>query len=57
MTPSLYGGFAGIAWAAAHLQKLEQLDPGDAGHDERWRLALCGSDISSARVFARNERR
>jgi hypothetical protein len=57
MTPSLYGGFPGIAWAAAHLQKLEQLDPGDAGHDERWRLALCGSDISSARVFARNERR
>jgi thiopeptide-type bacteriocin biosynthesis protein len=47
-----YGGAEGVVLAErmfeadseAVLEILELLDPGDAGLDERWRLALCGMD-------------
>ena len=47
-----YGGAAGIELAerffhidsGAALKIFEMLEPGDAGADERWRLAICGID-------------
>lgn len=46
-----YGGREGVlvaerifeADSAAALAILQRLDPGDAGADERWRMAICGS--------------
>ena len=48
-----YGGMVGVELAEkifhvdsdTVLEILEKLEPGDAGLDERWRLALCGTDL------------